>query len=973
MTFFTLFSCVSIKNIVHLFGSALLERRIILVAENLSTLSSCVMAASNLLQPFHWQHVYIPVLPLVLMDYCFAEDSQILTDAGFLSLDEYSLRRDSLLVAGYDERTGQRVFERSSRMIVNPWALQDMIEFTGANGSVSLLVTPEHDMYVRRGSGYCKQQAGSLVGARNFEMVASAAQSGGRALRLSEEELVECGRRVASEGRMPACMWELDQRQLCCVFPEGRVLANNEMLRDELLALFTRAGCWASCSGDVVCFGVGTVFVESVRRVRYAGRTWCVTLPCGLVWARRVSSSAVSAAVVCGNCTAPMPFFVGVLKSCLPLLETMPLEEVLVLDIENDRFLKDPGFEEALPAPEMKKLVKTLKAINPTPERDSDLQIASCFYQFFYDIFAGYEHFYDLKDLPPAKNAAPGAPVQQGYRFDKGRFAATKAPHIRQFLDQFGESQVLQTFLQESEPVERRYRFVNQQEYIQHLAVSRDLEMADAVRNVGRALGNAWSAAKKRLENKKLDQAGNPRRDDISSPTLVPVAAPIRVPDSENIDIILAREMTAKRLAAQQHQQQHQQQGGDITSSPSFNRKQTHRVCTSCNMYIDIGMNACPHCQRPQMPVVVQLEPIKPALMLDERHKRPPPPPPPKRTASVVAASSPGASKSKKVPPPPPAPPKKPLSRDSAGPSSLPDISTLHLTLTSVFEEEDGGGAPLSDVEDDQTGQKDAPPQTQQEESSESPPPAEEAPQREEAELLHAPAARVAVAKAARKWVAPPPSHQATEALDEAKTPILDVRRQQLGNSSGALMAAKSPPPKPASASKPFSDDEEEPSASRTSRTPLQPRRPAPPPPPLEQLSPASPAPAPKAKGGSRLAARASTRCVTCGEVECSCAKQEGGVAVTGGGVRICVHCGSRSDRSDAKFCVTCGKTLVAPSPSSAAAARPWVAKKPGSQLAVAAQSEQLPRGSYKKRHCGSCGEDSETNGAQCPLCQAWF
>ena len=46
--------------------------------------------------------------------------------------------------------------------------------------------------------------------------------------------------------------------------------------------------------------------------------------------------------------------------------------------------------------------------------------------------------------------------------------------------------------MQESESEERRYRFVSQQDYIQHLAVSRDLEMADAVRNVGRVLGNAW-------------------------------------------------------------------------------------------------------------------------------------------------------------------------------------------------------------------------------------------------------------------------------------------------------------------------------------------------------------------------------------------------------------------------------------------------------------------------------------------------
>jgi hypothetical protein len=51
------------------------------------------------------------------------------------------------------------------------------------------------------------------------------------------------------------------------------------------------------------------------------------------------------------------------------------------------------------------------------------------------------------------------------------------------------------------------------QDYIQHLSVSRDLEMAEAVRNVGRLFGNAWkgvkeAAAKKRAENKRIEENG---------------------------------------------------------------------------------------------------------------------------------------------------------------------------------------------------------------------------------------------------------------------------------------------------------------------------------------------------------------------------------------------------------------------------------------------------------------------------------
>jgi predicted amidophosphoribosyltransferase len=108
------------------------------------------------------------------------------------------------------------------------------------------------------------------------------------------------------------------------------------------------------------------------------------------------------------------------------------------------------------------------------------------------------------------------------------------------------------------------------------------------------------------------------------------------------------------------------------------------------------------------------------------------------------------------------------------------------------------------------------------------------------------------------------------------------------------------------------------------------------------------------------------TVCVTCEEAECACPKETAPVISSSAG-RICVFCGARAERSDAKFCVTCGKTMVPPPPPSAAAARPWAGKKN-----VVAR-EELGRNSFKKRHCSACGEDSETNGAQCPLCKEWF
>ncbi|XP_010898416.3 DENN domain-containing protein 2A isoform X2 [Esox lucius] len=63
-----LFSCLSLRLLLRIFGSLLLERRIIFTADKLSTLSQCCHAVVALLYPFTWQHTYIPVLPPAMLD-----------------------------------------------------------------------------------------------------------------------------------------------------------------------------------------------------------------------------------------------------------------------------------------------------------------------------------------------------------------------------------------------------------------------------------------------------------------------------------------------------------------------------------------------------------------------------------------------------------------------------------------------------------------------------------------------------------------------------------------------------------------------------------------------------------------------------------------------------------------------------------------------------------------------------------------
>uniref|UniRef100_A0A3B4VMR0 DENN domain containing 2B n=1 Tax=Seriola dumerili TaxID=41447 RepID=A0A3B4VMR0_SERDU len=62
---FTFFVVIQVTRV---FASLLLERRVIFVADKLSTLSSCMLAVVALLYPFSWQHTFIPVLPASMLD-----------------------------------------------------------------------------------------------------------------------------------------------------------------------------------------------------------------------------------------------------------------------------------------------------------------------------------------------------------------------------------------------------------------------------------------------------------------------------------------------------------------------------------------------------------------------------------------------------------------------------------------------------------------------------------------------------------------------------------------------------------------------------------------------------------------------------------------------------------------------------------------------------------------------------------------
>ncbi|XP_015443845.1 DENN domain-containing protein 2A [Pteropus alecto] len=66
--FESLFSSLSVRHLLGVFASLLLERRVIFIADKLSTLSKCCHAMVAVIYPFTWQHTYIPVLPPAMID-----------------------------------------------------------------------------------------------------------------------------------------------------------------------------------------------------------------------------------------------------------------------------------------------------------------------------------------------------------------------------------------------------------------------------------------------------------------------------------------------------------------------------------------------------------------------------------------------------------------------------------------------------------------------------------------------------------------------------------------------------------------------------------------------------------------------------------------------------------------------------------------------------------------------------------------
>uniref|UniRef100_M3XI11 DENN domain containing 1A n=1 Tax=Latimeria chalumnae TaxID=7897 RepID=M3XI11_LATCH len=105
------FVAAGFNNMLHLYASMLHERRILICCSKLSTLTACVHASASMLYPMYWQHVYIPVLPPHLLDYCGAPMPYLIGVHSSLMEKVRNMALDDVVILNADTNTLETPFD----------------------------------------------------------------------------------------------------------------------------------------------------------------------------------------------------------------------------------------------------------------------------------------------------------------------------------------------------------------------------------------------------------------------------------------------------------------------------------------------------------------------------------------------------------------------------------------------------------------------------------------------------------------------------------------------------------------------------------------------------------------------------------------------------------------------------------------------------------------------------------------------
>ncbi|XP_029467024.1 DENN domain-containing protein 1A isoform X1 [Rhinatrema bivittatum] len=105
------FVAVDVNNMLHLYASMLYERRVLICCSKLSTLTACIHGSAAMLYPMYWQHVYIPVLPPHLLDYCCAPMPYLIGIHASLMEKVKTMNLDDVVILNVDTNTLETPFD----------------------------------------------------------------------------------------------------------------------------------------------------------------------------------------------------------------------------------------------------------------------------------------------------------------------------------------------------------------------------------------------------------------------------------------------------------------------------------------------------------------------------------------------------------------------------------------------------------------------------------------------------------------------------------------------------------------------------------------------------------------------------------------------------------------------------------------------------------------------------------------------
>ncbi|XP_072344518.1 DENN domain-containing protein 1A isoform X3 [Scyliorhinus torazame] len=105
------FVAVDVNNMLHLYASMLYERRVLISCSKLSTLTACIHGSAAMLYPMFWQHVYIPVLPSHLLDYCCAPMPYLIGVHSSLMEKVRNMALDDVVILNVDNNTLETPFD----------------------------------------------------------------------------------------------------------------------------------------------------------------------------------------------------------------------------------------------------------------------------------------------------------------------------------------------------------------------------------------------------------------------------------------------------------------------------------------------------------------------------------------------------------------------------------------------------------------------------------------------------------------------------------------------------------------------------------------------------------------------------------------------------------------------------------------------------------------------------------------------